>query len=225
MDTNTYKWRTIADFLNMRRISDGIHRCAFCEHAYSRGLDMRRTIYPDHPLYPGDFIINETVDHHRILCAVPCDRRKNHRNDGTAKLYWEDIGFIPLSGKVREKKWKLYTDHPCPFCELNNIQEKYVTKTEVRGKIEYITECPNFEPIKNYGEIYYFYLKTDEWKHKAAAIKERDRYKCKLCGSGINIVVHHTSYDHVGCERDDELVTVCQHCHEHIHSEDINRKE
>lgn len=169
MNITTYieKKLTIDDFLWMRRISDGIHRCAFCEHAYIMGLNILET----------------------------------------TRVY-----------------------HACPLCELNDFDEAEDAHPNTkavyfRNSEFYITECPNFEPIKNYGEIYYHYLETFWWREKAAEIKQRDSYKCKLCGSGINLVVHHTSYDHVGCERDDELVTVCQHCHEHIHSEDINRKE
>lgn len=69
------------------------------------------------------------------------------------------------------------------------------------------------------------YLKSDAWKERRRRILARDGFKCVLCGSGINLNVHHLTYINKGHEEDDDLVTLCQKCHEKVHKEDIKTKK
>jgi hypothetical protein len=67
--------------------------------------------------------------------------------------------------------------------------------------------------IINYQE----YLKSDYWKEIREKVYKRDNYKCKLCGSKENICVHHSTYDNLGNEILDDLITICKHCHNAFH--------
>lgn len=82
----------------------------------------------------------------------------------------------------------------------------------------YVPSCPYFENVTVYKD----YMHSDEWSKKRRERIEFDGYKCKLCGSAKNLNVHHITYDHLGFEPLDDLVTVCASCHEKLHSEDLS---
>ena len=80
----------------------------------------------------------------------------------------------------------------------------------------YVTVCPGFQSL-NYSR----YMSSDLWKQKRLARIEKDGYKCKLCGSAINLNVHHITYERLGREPLDDLITVCADCHEKLHEKDL----
>jgi 5-methylcytosine-specific restriction endonuclease McrA len=79
-------------------------------------------------------------------------------------------------------------------------------------------------------EDYYDKLLKSEWTIKKNKILKRDEYKCTCCGSGENLVVHHTFY--FGDYRNPweypnkSLITLCETCHHdyHLHNEISIRK-
>ena len=57
---------------------------------------------------------------------------------------------------------------------------------------------------------YQEYLNSPIWWEKRDRILERDGWKCRKCGSGINLNVHHIRYPEVlGEEPDSDLITLC----------------
>lgn len=67
---------------------------------------------------------------------------------------------------------------------------------------------------------YYSLLLHPKWKRKRKMILVRDNYKCTVCGSTRNLVVHHTFYKSDSFPwqyRNKDLITLCQHCHEDYH--------
>lgn len=70
---------------------------------------------------------------------------------------------------------------------------------------------------ERYGE----YLQSEEWFLIREQILRRDGYRCTITGKatapGDPLQVHHLTYDRVGCERPEDLVTVCRSQHEKIH--------
>jgi FtsK/SpoIIIE family/FtsK alpha domain len=62
------------------------------------------------------------------------------------------------------------------------------------------------------------YLQTPEWQATRKRILKRDNSQCQGChGRGITLNVHHYTYERLGCERDTDLVTLCEFCHEELH--------
>jgi len=58
---------------------------------------------------------------------------------------------------------------------------------------------------------YQDYLNSDRWK----SISERHKEifsRCMICGVSENLNVHHNTYDHIGYEYFDDLVTLCKYC-------------
>lgn len=74
-------------------------------------------------------------------------------------------------------------------------------------------------------EPYNFLLERKEWGSKRLRILARDQYTCRACGrhegGGVALQVHHLHYIY-GLDpweyKDSELVTLCERCHNHVHS-------
>ena len=62
------------------------------------------------------------------------------------------------------------------------------------------------------------YLRSSEWRCLRAQILMRDEYICRLCSSNRATQVHHTTYERVGHELPDDLLSVCQSCHDAVHN-------
>ena len=61
---------------------------------------------------------------------------------------------------------------------------------------------------------YLEYLKSDEWRERAARARALADYKCQKCGvSDIGLEVHHITYDNLGAEEDADLQALCPKCH------------
>lgn len=64
-----------------------------------------------------------------------------------------------------------------------------------------------------------YYLQTAHWKIKRLqAIQEADGF-CEFCGSSYCLEVHHRTYENLGYEDLDDLMTLCHSCHMELHEE------
>ena len=73
---------------------------------------------------------------------------------------------------------------------------------------------------------YKLYLLSEHWKHIRDMALNRDAYTCRICGTGINLRVHHVNYEHVGTEQElDDVVTLCEECHSKVHINDYVHKK
>jgi hypothetical protein len=65
---------------------------------------------------------------------------------------------------------------------------------------------------------YQEYLTTPEWQATRKHILQRDHYQCQGCHAvDVLLHVHHYTYERLGCEQDEDLVTLCEDCHEELH--------
>lgn len=65
---------------------------------------------------------------------------------------------------------------------------------------------------------YSAYLQSPEWKEKAARCRARAGYRCQHCGRGnCRLQCHHLIYDRVGRELDEDLIALCDECHQARH--------
>lgn len=65
--------------------------------------------------------------------------------------------------------------------------------------------------------LYAEYLKSEHWQQTRERVLTFWDHSCVLCGSRTNLEVHHRSYAHVGQERLNELIVLCDTCHERHH--------
>lgn len=51
------------------------------------------------------------------------------------------------------------------------------------------------------------------------SVLKRDGWRCQSCGSRVGLEVHHiTPRSQLGHDAEENLVTLCWHCHRQIHS-------
>lgn len=63
-------------------------------------------------------------------------------------------------------------------------------------------------------------LRSPQWWYVRDRVLERDGWRCKNCGSGNNLQVHHRYYIHgrkAWEYHDEALVTLCERCHAVTH--------
>lgn len=72
-------------------------------------------------------------------------------------------------------------------------------------------------------EDYYKYLKSKHWINRKRIFWEKHRKVCHCC-NGLANQIHHCTYKNIGNEKDEDLVPICQNCHEYI-TEMVHRGE
>lgn len=73
---------------------------------------------------------------------------------------------------------------------------------------------------------YYSYLHSDEYRAKRFQALKRGGYRCQKCGTARNLRVHHISYATLGTDAEmDDLVTLCDKCHEEVHAVDLGKEK
>lgn len=61
------------------------------------------------------------------------------------------------------------------------------------------------------------YLKTPEWLATRKRILIRDNHRCAGCHiTGVSLTVHHYTHERLGCEDDNDLVSLCEVCHDQL---------
>lgn len=60
------------------------------------------------------------------------------------------------------------------------------------------------------------YLRSKAWRALRKQVLIRDGYRCQKCGSNENLQVHHRTYDNIGREKPEDLVTLCRKHHEQL---------
>lgn len=62
------------------------------------------------------------------------------------------------------------------------------------------------------------YLRSARWQCRRKAILWRDRRRCRVCG-GHGTEAHHLTYENVGDELQEDLITLCGPCHDRMKNE------
>jgi 5-methylcytosine-specific restriction endonuclease McrA len=63
------------------------------------------------------------------------------------------------------------------------------------------------------------YLESPEWQVRRSRILARDGFVCRQCRFHAATQVHHLTYARVGHELDEDLISVCDACHDQFHSQ------
>lgn len=61
------------------------------------------------------------------------------------------------------------------------------------------------------------YLLTDHWQEQRQAALERANHRCQVCNATITLNVHHRTYERRGDELPEDLIVLCQGCHQLFH--------
>lgn len=150
-----------------------------------------------------------------VECFIECrdgDLFTGDFRDLGIAMFSEDVVIYVKSKDLDEEVlYFSYDDMKCLF--LDEDSKGNIVRVRARFKDTRITFRYKYV---NYNE----YIKSDEWNHKRKEVLERDRFKCRLCGamgSRHSLHVHHNSYDNLGNEPLEDLITLCKECHERHH--------
>lgn len=109
----------------------------------------------------------------------------------------------------------------CQICSAEYKKEEDVCETIIWRSRK--GNCIDFfyalEELKTMP--YKKYLKTHHWLITRDLALERAEYKCQLCASKESLNVHHNTYENRGCEKDEDLVVLCENCHAKFHDKII----
>jgi len=62
-------------------------------------------------------------------------------------------------------------------------------------------------------------LDPDAYQELCWQVLERDGWRCQGCGAMQQLQVHHKQFrSHSGDDSEDNLITVCDHCHKLVHA-------
>ena len=103
---------------------------------------------------------------------------------------------------------------------INYVGEnELIFLSEDRSRFRIENVCPRYEgDIEDIDFVEYSkYRKTKKWKTLASLVKEKAGNKCVFCGSEKKLVAHHHNYINLYNETEDDLICVCNICHNKIH--------
>lgn len=64
---------------------------------------------------------------------------------------------------------------------------------------------------------YQDYLKSGHWWYARQRKMHKADGHCELCFKTDHLHVHHKTYDHKGCEHENDLIVLCANCHAKFH--------
>lgn len=106
--------------------------------------------------------------------------------------------------------------------EVEKVQDERYKKC--RAFYNYVSEKKrkHFQDQHDEQKEYYHnvYLKSKEWYNKRIKVLNRDKYVCQACLKNKATQVHHLTYERIYKEPLFDLVSVCDECHNSIHSID-----
>jgi hypothetical protein len=89
------------------------------------------------------------------------------------------------------------------------------------GKLDYEFDTPEPQwkiPEVKHWTSYHEYIQSPEWRELRKIILDRDGNKCTQCGNTVTLQVHHIHYENLFHERKEDLITLCNDCHEATHA-------
>ena len=63
---------------------------------------------------------------------------------------------------------------------------------------------------------YQKYLRSEHWQKIRSERLKIDDFKCQKCGRPFDLQVHHLTYDRIGKEDINDLITLCKNCHARV---------
>jgi hypothetical protein len=79
--------------------------------------------------------------------------------------------------------------------------------------------------FESFQQAYPVYLASPFWQAKRQVVLKRDNFICRFCLQAPATAVHHISYSNLGNESDNELISVCNDCHNKIHMHPARQME
>lgn len=130
---------------------------------------------------------------------------------------WQDTGGpfqfeLDIPNTIEPALSEYYKHQSTLFRKIRSVQEKYIN--DARNIIN-----------ANWKMRYSEYLNSPEWREVRKEILTIDIGICLSCKSKENLQVHHMTYENVGAELHEDLITLCRSCHVDIHKMEYDNRK
>lgn len=90
-----------------------------------------------------------------------------------------------------------------------------------RGRAAELVSYLSDRLSESFGLLYEVYVgeMSSEWRTRRLGVFFRDGLTCRYCGRNTAQEVHHLSYQNLGDEPLDELISICRDCHRDKHND------
>lgn len=159
--------------------------------------------------------MNNWSDNFRILRDI-----QNKLMNRYAERDTQGVSFAVLENKFIGMFFDLFGIMPKDFRCLEFVKETDLHSSELPLNIEEEEIIKNLTRQGFSHETYYKYLRTPSWCNKRELVFRRDRWTCVKCErrhDQKHLRCHHLTYERVGREMMEDLVTLCGRCHNEIH--------
>lgn len=126
---------------------------------------------------------------------------------------------MPFTGELKSRNqlamYKSY-GYVWDYTECKECQEKEKLHTEEQRRQWEAQRQQHIDRLHTMP--YRDYLQTPEWKERRKRIMRKAGFRCQVCNAyGVQLNVHHRTYERRGCEWDADLIVLCRTCHEIFH--------
>jgi len=97
-------------------------------------------------------------------------------------------------------------------------QNEYKKSSEDYADVHIPSDGTEGTKARIYSIDYEKYRESPEWQVRRRAVLKRDNYICQQCkATDVPLEVHHVTYENIGEEPIEDLVSLCRICHQNIH--------
>ncbi len=126
--------------------------------------------------------------------------------------FYGEIGSRNMLVKYREYGWAGWDQTTCGSCKqkqaLRSIEDHRQWEVQRQQRIDDLHTMP-----------YRDYLQTSEWQDTRKRAMKRAGFRCQICNAyGVRLNVHHRTYERRGYEDNQDLIVLCEGCHEIFHT-------
>ena len=148
---------------------------------------------------------------------------ENVFSDAERELFWRHVdeyelalGY-PMYGEmfVNELSW-FVTLKRTQITGLLGLPNEGLYSPDARRRISRKSQVKHETSYSQYNG----YLQSSHWKDIRRQRLAMDGFQCSICGTAKNLDVHHLTYERLGHEDLDDLVSLCKRCHAIVHEKD-----
>jgi len=164
----------------------------------------------------------------RLQCTVTGRQSKYIKMDeypyyGILDSDTMDGGIYSFKQDIQNKIEPIYTKYSkLRESEYRKFRDKYDSLVKHGDNVseDYFDYMLNLQQVtKQWFERYNEYLVSDEWKIKRKQVLDIDDKKCLVTGKSDCLQVHHITYQNVGNEQINELITLSKDVHQSLHEQ------
>lgn len=150
---------------------------------------------------------------------------ENVFSDAERELFWRHVDECELA--LGRLKGGMLIDELSWFVSLKKnfrligLPKEELFSPEARRRLSRKSQVKHETSYSRYSG----YIQSSHWKDIRRQRLAMDGFQCSICGTAKNLEVHHLTYERLGHEDLDDLVSLCKRCHAKVHEKDRKKVE